>query len=219
MVRSTAIAWKFRLAVTALALQFWQSPALADEGSAQQVETQPQPLEPKAVPITLLPPASDAAVASWRQWRVDGAPRTGGAPILTMRPAEKAAIALPRPEQLEAAPVIVQPAETAPTVQPRPEQVEAATKPYRSSCDQPRTPPSSSRARSQRKAWRMQRPSRRLRCPSRARALLSSRQAPMRSSLRHVRNRQKPTRMKGWSRPPRHRSAPHFARLLSRAKS
>jgi hypothetical protein len=115
MVRSTAISWKFGLAVTASALQLGQLPALADDRSAEQGETRPQPLEPKAVPVTLLPPASDTAVASWRQWRMDGAP------TIMVRPAENAAIAQPRPEQLEAGRIMVQPAEDAATVQLRPE--------------------------------------------------------------------------------------------------
>ena len=115
MVRSTAISWKFGFAVTASALQLGQLPALADDRSAQQGETRPQPLEPNAVPVILLPPASDTAVASWRQWRMDGAP------TIMVRPAENAAIAQPRPEQLEAGLFMVQPAADAAIVQLRPE--------------------------------------------------------------------------------------------------
>lgn len=114
MVRSTAISWKFGLAVTASALQLGQLPALADDRSAQQGETRPQPLEPKAVPVTLLPPASDTAEASWRQWRMDGA-------LTKVRPAENAAIAQPRPEQLEAGLITVQPAADDAFLQLRPE--------------------------------------------------------------------------------------------------
>ncbi len=115
MARLTAISWKFGLAVTASALQLGQLPALADDRSAPQGEIRPQPLEPEAVPVTLLPPASDTAVASWRQWQVDGAPTN------KVRPAANAAIAQPRPEQLEVAPIMAQPAEDAAIVQPRAE--------------------------------------------------------------------------------------------------
>lgn len=115
MVRSTAISWKFGLAITASALQLGRLPALADGRSAEQGETRPQPLEPKAVPVTLLPPASDTAVASWRQWRMDGAP------TITVRPAENTAIAQPRPEQVEAGRIMVEPAEDAAIVQRRPQ--------------------------------------------------------------------------------------------------
>lgn len=120
MVRSTAISWKIGLAVTALTLQLWPLPALADDGLAEKVETRPQPDEPKAVPVTLLPPASDALLASWRSWL------SQDATIIMVRPAESAAIAQPPPEQVEAAPSIAQPAESAAIVQPRPEQVETA---------------------------------------------------------------------------------------------
>ena len=120
MVRSTAISWKIGLAVTALALQAGQLPALADDESAQEVETRSQPLEPTAVRVTLLPPASDTVISSWRPWPVEGAT------IIMVRPAENAAIAQPRPEQVEAAPIMVQPAGNAAIAQPRPEPVEAA---------------------------------------------------------------------------------------------
>ncbi len=138
MVRSTAISWKIGLAVSALALQLAPLPALADDGLAETVEKRPQPLEPKAVRVTVLQPASDAAVAGWRPWQM------GGAPIIMVRPADNAAIAQPHPDEVEAAPVwdtIVPPspeqvegtpsimaraAGNAAVTQPRPEQFEAA---------------------------------------------------------------------------------------------
>src|SRR5687768_10043675 len=98
MVRSTAISWQIGFAVTASALHLWQLPALADDKLVQEVETRSLPLQPKAVPVTLLPPASDTAITSWRPWQMDGAK------IIMVRPAENVTIAPPRPEQEEAAP-------------------------------------------------------------------------------------------------------------------
>jgi hypothetical protein len=120
MVRSTATSWKIGLAVAASALLSWQLPALADDKSAQELQIRPQSLEPKAVPVTLLPPASDTFISSWQPWPMKGVP------IIMVRPAENAAIAQPRPEQVEAVPIAVRPAEDAAIVQPRPELVEAA---------------------------------------------------------------------------------------------
>lgn len=120
MVRSTAISWKIGVAVTAAALQLWQLPARADDGSTQGVGTRAEPLKPKSVPITLLPPASDAEMNSWRQYM------PGGAPIVMVRPAKNGASAQPSPEQAQPAPTIVQPAVNAPSAQPRPEQAETA---------------------------------------------------------------------------------------------
>jgi hypothetical protein len=120
MVRSAAISWKLGLAVTALALQLWPLPALADDGSAQEVETRPQPLEPKAVPVTLLPPASDTALRTWRPGPANRAP------VIMVRPAENTAIAQPRPEPTEPARITVRPAENSAMAQPRPEPAEPA---------------------------------------------------------------------------------------------
>jgi hypothetical protein len=119
MVRSTAISWKVGLAVTAVASLPWQLPARADD-RPEDVEIRSQPLEQKAVPVTLLPAASDTVFTSWRPWKVEGAT------IVMVRPAEKAAIAQPLPEQAEPAPVTAPPAENAPIAQPRAEPVEAA---------------------------------------------------------------------------------------------
>jgi hypothetical protein len=118
MVRSTAISWKIGL-VTASALQLWQLPALADDKLVQEVETRSLPLEPKAVPITLLPPASDSVMSSWRPWQMDGAT------IVMVRPAENVVIAPPIPEQVETGPIAVRPVENA-AIARRPEQVETA---------------------------------------------------------------------------------------------
>jgi hypothetical protein len=122
MVRSTAISWKIGVAVTAVALPLWQLPALADDGATREVETRAEPLKPKAVPITLLPAATDTQLDSWRRWLPEGAP------IIMVRPApaKNTAIAPPRPEQIEAAPIMAQPAENAAIIPMRPEQVEAA---------------------------------------------------------------------------------------------
>ena len=115
MVRSTAISWTIGVAVTALALQSWQLPALAEDGSAKEVETRSQPLEPTVVRVILLPPASDTVFTSWRPLLPEGAR------IVMVRTAGNAATAEQRLEPVEAGPVAVQPAEAAAIVPPRPE--------------------------------------------------------------------------------------------------
>lgn len=138
MVRSAAISWKIGLAVTASAL-LWQFPALAQDRPAEEVEARPQPLEPKAVPVTLLPPASDALLGSWRSRLSEGAPvimvrpaenpavaqpgagREEGAPSVTAPPAGNAAIVEPRSEPVKSAPITAPPARNVTIVQPSPE--------------------------------------------------------------------------------------------------
>jgi hypothetical protein len=100
-------------------LQLWPLAAQAEDGPAGPVRSRPQPVEPIAVPITLQPAASDAEVASWRQWRTDG-PRT-----IAERSPESAAPAQPRLEQLETVPIMVQSAGYAGIVQPRQGQFDA----------------------------------------------------------------------------------------------
>jgi hypothetical protein len=115
MVRSTATSWKIGLAVTALTLPLWQLPAMADDRLAEKAETRPQPLEPKAVRVILLPPASDALLAA----RYPDEVKT--APIIMVKPVENAAIAQPRPQQVETASIMLQPAGNAAIVEQRPE--------------------------------------------------------------------------------------------------
>jgi hypothetical protein len=119
MVRSTAISWTIGFAVTASALHLWPLPALADDKLVQEVETRSLPLQPKAVPVTLLPPASDTVISSWRPWQMDGAT------IIMVRPAENVTIAPPRPEEVEVAPEVTGPAENAAVAQPRQDRLDA----------------------------------------------------------------------------------------------
>ncbi len=114
MVRSTATSCKYGLAVAASVMLLWQLPALAGEKEAKQEAAPPAPLVPKAVPYTLLPPASDQEVASWRQWQA------GAAPAVTMpRPAETVPLAQPGQGALDLMPFMLQPAETPGFAQPR----------------------------------------------------------------------------------------------------
>jgi hypothetical protein len=74
MVHSTANAWKIGLAVAALALPMGQLPALADDEPSEPLAVRHQPLEPKSVPIILLPPADDAVFAPQRPALADDVP-------------------------------------------------------------------------------------------------------------------------------------------------
>jgi hypothetical protein len=94
MVRSTAYSWKIGLAVAALALPLGQLQALADDGLSETPETRSQPLEPKVVPVILLPPASDAVFAPQRPALVEDVP------IIMVQPARNRPIT-----QLRAEPV------------------------------------------------------------------------------------------------------------------
>jgi hypothetical protein len=141
MVRSTAISWKIGPAAAAvLALPFWPWPALADDKpaeKAEKAETRPQPLQPKAVRVILLPPASDTAFAAQRPEQMEAAPvilvRPSGTAdntaadtaAIAMDPADSAAIGEPGPDLMESARFMVQPAGKAATAQPRPEPAKA----------------------------------------------------------------------------------------------
>lgn len=136
MVRATAISWQIGLAVAALGLPLSQTPALADTTLAKKVEKRNLPLEPKAVRVILMPPASDTPVASPYPEMVKEAPvilvRTVGtaatavpnqdpaAPIMA-QPAEDAIIDEPQPDLMETARFMLQPAGSPSTAQPRPE--------------------------------------------------------------------------------------------------
>ncbi len=95
MVRSTAISWKISLAVAALALPLGQLRALADDELPVKRETPPQSVEPKAVRVILMPPASDVVFASHRPALLEEAP------IIMVQPAGKRAPAQPLSEPAE----------------------------------------------------------------------------------------------------------------------
>lgn len=74
MVHSTANSWKIGLVVAALSLPSGQLPALADDEPSETLETRHQPLEPKSVPVILLPAADDAVFAPQRPALADDVP-------------------------------------------------------------------------------------------------------------------------------------------------
>jgi hypothetical protein len=70
--------------------------------------------------VTLLPPASDALLGTWRTWLPNG-----GKPLVMVPPVENAPTAAPRPLPVETAPALATPAETPFIAQRSPEPVEA----------------------------------------------------------------------------------------------
>lgn len=113
MIRLNTLSCTIGAAVFAAALPLLQLPAMAEDGSAQKVEETPSPpIEPKAVPVILLPPANDALFA-FRP------PRSGIAvPAATEQPTGNAVPepVAPAPAKIEADAAIVE----APAVMKRP---------------------------------------------------------------------------------------------------
>jgi hypothetical protein len=142
MVRSTAICWQIGLAVAALGSPMLLAPALADTTLAKKVETGNVPLEPKAVQVIMMPPASDTPVASPYAETMKDAPvilvRTVGsaatAPLrqepatpTLVEPAGNASFDEPQPDLMDSARFMVQPAGSASIAQPRPEPANVAS--------------------------------------------------------------------------------------------
>lgn len=116
MVRSTAISWKTGAAVVALALPLWPLPALADDQPAEKAEPRHQPIEPTKVRVILVPPpAGDTVFATQRPDQMEAAP------VILVQPAPNPIVAQPRPESAEPASIMVQPAGNTAISQPRPE--------------------------------------------------------------------------------------------------